>query len=185
MGYHVDAKQFDIWLKRQKRKYDFYAPIDFDGVVGYAQIECAEQIVFDRKPVLSFKEVLRPVTERLFFDRDVKTKDKTPVFLLHSCDIHVLRRLDDLYPYSIPAEQCYKTLRQSIKIILIGCRQSFENCLCVSMGSNICNDYDMSLDKEKDIYQIDCKSPEWNREFLNMGCERYFVLPCQVHENRL
>ena len=183
MGYHVDARQLDIWLDEQKREYDFYAPIQSNGIVQYGLLERAEQIVFDRKPEVSFTDIPEFLTDRPVFAADDVQTQKTPVFLLRSCDIHALKQHEALTPTYIPEEQSEWKLWQHKKIILIGCRKSFENCFCVIDGSNICSNYDMSLDFEQGVYLIDCKSPEWNRSFLNMGCTRYFVVPFQVHEN--
>ena len=55
----------------------------------------------------------------------------------------------------------YQRIRDNIKIVLIGCNQSFENCFCVSMGTNISENYDMSVNAIDGSYEINCKNDEW------------------------
>ena len=75
---------------------------------------------------------------------------KKTIIFLRSCDLHALKRLDDMYLHNGPADYYYHRLRKSIKIVLMGCDHSFENCFCVSMGTNQSSNYDMSIDRQAD-----------------------------------
>ena len=71
----------------------------------------------------------------------------------------------------------YQRIRDNIKIVLIGCNQSFENCFCVSMGTNISENYDMSVNAIDGSYEINCKNDEWEHFFTDMKASRPLFYP--------
>ena len=49
-----------------------------------------------------------------------------------------------------------------MKFVLIGCRESYRNCFCVSMNSNKAEDYSIGLNiRENEVY-LDIKDEELN-----------------------
>ena len=64
---------------------------------------------------------------------------------LRSCEIHSLKRIDDIYLRNGFEDIYYKKMRERAKFVLIGCEKSFENCFCVSMGSNKTDEYNACL----------------------------------------
>jgi len=197
MGFHVNAEQFDTWLTEQQKTHDIYAPNCFAGGNTFSDVDCIRygkvssisEIVFDRKSEYSFKEVLTPISQTLFFFTEEQCKKADPpkkgaIIFLRSCDLHALKRLDDLYLHNGPADYYYKRIRDNIKIVLMGCKHSFESCFCVSMGTNFSENYDMSINVGDGVYELNCKDSSWNRFFLDIGAERHLVVPDQVHENQ-
>ncbi len=67
--------------------------------------------------------------------------DTTPVLIFaRACDINAMSRLDYMYlSNGNNSDYSYQQLRDHIRFVLIECPQSFENCFCVSMGSNKTN----------------------------------------------
>ena len=198
MGFHVDAKQFDAWLTEQRKTYDIYAPMRYAGGNTFSDVDCIRygkvssvcDIVFDKKSEYSFKEVLSPISQTLFFFTEDEKRESDPpkkgaIIFLRSCDLHALKRLDDMYLRNGPEDYYYKRIRDNIKIVLIGCTQSFENCFCVSMGTNISENYDMSVNVHGSTYAINSKDTAWNQFFLDLGAARHLVVPDQVHENAI
>ncbi len=196
MGFHVDTIQLDAWLIEQQKYYDIYAPKVFVGgntfsdvdCIRYGKISSISEVVFDRKSEYSFKEVLTPISQTLFFFTEDQCKEAVPpergaIIFMRSCDIHALKRLDDMYLTNGPADYYYKRLRDNIKIVLMGCKQSFENCFCVSMGSNVSNAYDMCINAAEGNYEIDCRDAQWKEFFLKEGCDRHLVVADHVDEN--
>lgn len=197
MGFHVNESQFDAWLTEQQKTYDIYAPKRYAGGNTFSDVDCIRygkvnsisEIVFDQKSEYSFKEVLTPISQTLFFFTEDQCKEADPpkkgaiIFLL-SCDLHALKRLDDMYLGNGPADYYYQRIRDNIKLVLIGCKQTFDNCFCVSMGTNISENYDMSVNVQGSTYAINCKDSQWNQFFLDLGASRHLVVPDQVHENQ-
>ena len=196
MGFHITADQFDKWITAQTKDYDIYAPKRYIGGNTFSDVDCIRygkvasisEIVFDQKSEYSFKEVLTPISQTLFFFTEDQCKEadspkKGAIVFLRSCDLHALKRLDDMYLRNGPADYYYKRIRDRLKIVLIGCKHSFENCFCVSMGTNISENYDMSVNVADGVFEINCKDNAWNQFFLDLGAPRHLVVPDQVHEN--
>lgn len=198
MGFHVNESQFDAWLTEQRKTYDIYAPMRYAGGNTFSDVDCIRygkvnsisEIVFDKKSEYSFKEVLSPISQTLFYFTENEQKESDPpkksaIIFLRSCDLHALKRLDDMYLHNGSEDYYYKRIRDHIKIVLIGCKQSFDNCFCVSMGTNISENYDMSINVQGSTYAINCKDSQWNQFFLDLGASRHLVVPDQVHENKI
>lgn len=102
MGFHITDMQLNVLFQTWQTNYHIYAPRNFSGggrfsdtdSIGYGKIEHADEIVFDKKSDYSFKEVLTPVSQTLFFFTEGQTKEadfpqKGAVIFLRSCDLYV------------------------------------------------------------------------------------------------
>lgn len=199
MGFHVNNTVLNTIFETWQTEYNIYAPRKYpDGgrfsdtdCIHYGKIDTAEEIIFDKKSEYSFKEFLTPVSQTLFFFTEGETKEadipqRKAIIFLRSCDLHALKRLDDMYLCNGPADYYYSRLRENIKIVLMGCEHSFENCFCVSMGTNRSSNYDMSIDRQADgTYLIDCKDADWEKQFAAAGCVQQEVSPSYVIENSI
>ncbi len=80
---------------------------------GTAKIKSIEEVVFDEKSDYSYKEILLPLSETLFYftEKEVKEadpKEKGGVIFLRSCDLHAVKRMDDIYLYNGFEDYYYK-----------------------------------------------------------------------------
>lgn len=198
MGYKVKAEQINRLIEMWKKDYHVYAPRLYKGggrfsdtdVVRYGEIQEISDVVFDKKSDYSFKEVLTPVSQTLFYFTDGQTSEasmpkKGSVIFMRSCDVHALKRLDDMYLNNGPSDYYYKALRDGIKIVLMGCDHSFDNCFCVSMDANTTSEYCMSIDSADDGFYVDCREPLWAGELENLGATSQDVIPRFVKENKV
>lgn len=197
MGFVVQEEMFNLLLEKWCNDFVIYAPKVFAGkgrfsdtdCIRYGEIHAAEEIVFDRKSDYSFKEILMPISQTLFYFTEGETKEadapsKKAIIFLRSCDLHALKRLDDMYLNNGPADYYYHRLREHIKIVLIGCDHSFENCFCASMGTNHSENYDLSIDKQADgSYLVDCSDTAFAAQIEECGCPQKDVTPAFVTEN--
>ena len=174
MGFELDRQGMDELLRAWSAEYIMYAPVRVkDGgcfsdtdCVRYGEVKNIGDIVFDEKSQYSFKEVLLPIVQTLFFftEDEVKEADgpkKEVILFLRSCDLHAVRRLDDMYLRNGPADMYYARLRDKIHFVLMGCPQAFPGCFCTSMGTNRCDSYDLSLDAADGVYRLDCRENAW------------------------
>ena len=149
MGYKLSSSGMNSVLSELSREYRLFAPKSFEGMghfsdtdlIRYGEIKSIDEIVLDKKSQFSFKEIVFPVSETLFYftENQVKSAEeeqKKTIVFLRSCDLHSLRRLDDMYLSNGPEDFYYKRLRDKVKFALIGCRESFENCFCVDMETS-------------------------------------------------
>jgi anaerobic sulfite reductase subunit A len=155
MGYQTSLEKMNAIFSDLSKDYTIYAPKRFVGdgtfvhldTIRYGEITDLSQIEFREKSQYSFKEVLLPISETLFYftENEMKEADgpkKGAIVFLRSCDLHGLKRLDTIYLENGAVDSYYKRLRERTKFILIGCEQSFDNCFCISMGTQQSDDYD-------------------------------------------
>lgn len=197
MGYCLEKERFNQVLQELSREYVVYAPKLFkDGGgfsdtdrIRYGQIHTVEEIIFDRKAEYSFKEVLLPLAQTLFFFTEdvVKAADAPPkgsVILLRSCDLHAVKRLDTIYLQNGCADYYYQRVRDKVKFVLLGCQHSFENCFCVDMGTNQTNAYDAYLEIKDGKVYVDNHHEAWDAVFAAHSTTTPAVIPAYVTENK-
>lgn len=198
MGYKLSIESFNKALKELSKEYRIYAPKVLEGkgrfsdtdIVRYAEISRVEEIEFDKKSQFSYKEVLLPISQTLFFftENEMKEADieeKAPLIVLRSCDINSLRRIDDIYLRNGFEDPFYKKIREKAKFILIGCQNSFENCFCVNMGTNKTEEYDMYLKVNGNEVVLDIKDSGLNEIISNFENINEEVTPDFVTENEV
>ncbi len=143
-------------------------------LVDYDFVGSFDDIVFDRMTFYSAKAAVFPIRETLFkiYEGCIKEVecDITPtVIFLRACDIHAMQVMDlHFLKDGICSDKYYERLRQRLKIFLIECCESFENCYCVSLGTNKSDDYAVFMRKVRDGYEIIVKDNEM-AEFFPRG----------------
>ena len=176
MKIKLDRANFDKGLGLLKSKYKILAPVTtpYKGVYSdtdltkYEEINSIEEIEFNKKSNFSPKEVILPITQTLFYftEKEYKTSDiddKKLLIFLRACDINAVKRLDEIYLNNgIEKDYYYARLREKVKFVLIGCKESFRNCFCVSMDSNQTNNYSMGLNIDNDNIYLDINDEELN-----------------------
>ncbi|WP_122638207.1 MULTISPECIES: anaerobic sulfite reductase subunit AsrA [unclassified Romboutsia] len=187
MKIRLDKSSFDDGLKLLQSEYKILAPVttSFKGTYSdtdltkYEEINSIDQIDFNKKSNFSAKEVILPINQVLFYFtekeyKESEVEDKKLLVFLRACDLNGVKRLDEIYLNNgIEKDYYYKRIREKIKFILIGCKESFRNCFCVSMGSNKSDDYSIGLSiRENEIY-LDIKDEELN---VFKGKETDFVI---------
>ena len=195
MGLKLSKEAFDACLAQLSKDYDIYAPVRMTGgnpfsdtdCIRYGKIESMEEVVFDEKSDYSYKEVLLPLSETLFYFtenqiKEADEKEKGGIVFLRSCDLAAVKRMDDIYLQNGMEDYYYKRLREKVKFVLMGCKESFKNCFCASMGTNESSDYDLAVEPNADGYLLDCKADAWQDIFAATG-EQTAYEPSHVKEN--
>ena len=198
MGYKLSLENLNSVLKELSKEYKIYAPKVLEGkgtfsdtdIVRYDEIKTIEEVEFDIKSQFSYKEVLLPINQTLFFFtedevKEAKVEEKSLLVFLRSCDLNAVKRLDDIYLKNKYEDPYYKKLREKTKFILIGCKESYENCFCVNMGTNKTDEYDMYLKVNEDNAYIDIKDSYLNEVFSKVDKEEVLVEPDFVEENEV
>ena len=164
MGYILTREGFDKVLSELGRTYRLYAPVRKTGegrftdtdVIRYDFVNSVEEMELDQKSDYAFKEILTPLSETLFFftESEVKTADRDAreaIIFVKSCDMHAVKRLDQIYLDNTFADPFYKEIRERVHFVLLGCPKSGEDCFCVNMGTNRTADgYWFSVDRTED-----------------------------------
>ncbi len=194
MGYKLNFLNFNKALETLKEDYIIYAPklikdkghFSDTDIVKYEEISTIEEIEFDKKSRFSFKEILTPITQILFYFTEDKTTEPTmrkkgAIIFLRSCDLHAVKRLDEIYLNNGYKDYYYEKLRENVKFVLMGCDKTFGNCFCVDMGTNKTEDYDFSIEVDNNNILINSKCEEISN--LLKGNEELEVTPKYVLEN--
>jgi anaerobic sulfite reductase subunit A len=196
MGFKMTVESYNEYLAKLSEKYKIFAPKVFEGkgsysdtdVVRYGEINDINQVVFDKKSDFSYKEVLLPITQTLFYFTEdewiePKQEEKGAIIFLRSCDMHSVRRIDDIYLRNGFEDPYYKALRERTKFVLIGCQESFDNCFCVSMGTNKTDEHQAYIKVEDDMVYFDVKDAELEALLEELTREEMDVEPDFVTEN--
>ena len=156
-------------------------------VIRYGKVTTLDEIEWNKKSEYSFKEILLKINETLFyFTEDQTTVPKGPekeiLMFLRSCDLHAVKRLDEIYLKNGFEDFYYARVREKVKFILMGCEQTCESGFCVSMGTNKADNYDAYIKVVGDNVFLDLKDVDL-RENMNITDE-VEVTPDYVKENK-
>lgn len=198
MGYKINKEDFDKVLQEVSKEYKIFAPKVLKGKgtfsdtdsIKYGEIKSVDEIEFDKKSNFSYKETLIPITETLFyFNEDEwiepKAEEKGMIIFLRSCDMNSLRRIDNIYLKNGAEDPYYKRLREKAKFILIGCKESFENCFCVSMGTNKTEEHDAYIKVEDNMVLFETKDEKLGKYIKNIRKEETNIEIDFVEENNV
>jgi len=182
MGFMLDGKAFDRFLAGLRAEYEVYAPRRFPQGAGFSDLDLVRygpvdgigEVVFDSKSANSPKEALHPPSQPLFYFTEnevgeAKAREKKPLVFMRSCDIHGLKRLDEVMLGNGEADFFYRRIREKTRIVLMPCRDAFENCFCVDMQANKSEDYDFSVEKKDGGYLVDVRDEDMAGLFRASG----------------
>ncbi len=197
MGYRLHKESFDAVLEELGKSYRLYAPVRKIGegrftdtdIIRYDFVESVEEMELEQKSDYSFKEFLTPLSQTLFyFTEEVMTEAgiaaEETILFLRSCDVHSLKRLDDIYLNNKFEDPFYKKIREHMHFALIGCSHPFEECFCIDMHSSRTTEgYLFSLDINGDTVYSDVKDETVAALFRRVGAVEQEVEPNYVIEN--
>ena len=182
MSVGLKSDKLDEILSALGIEYDIYAPVTKEGqgrfsdtdLVCYDKIESIKEIEWNKKSNYSPKELLFPITQRLFyFTKNQQTEavnnSKKMIVFLRACDINGITRLDDIFLNNGNEKDVYyKRLREKVLFVLMECSTSFENCFCVSMNSNKTDRYSIAIRKNRDEYLLEIKNGKLSKFFADL-----------------
>ncbi|HJB19478.1 MAG TPA: anaerobic sulfite reductase subunit AsrA [Candidatus Bariatricus faecipullorum] len=185
------AEMFSRWTDT----YDVYAPVRKEGegcfsdtdVIRYDRVTSLDDIVWDKKSDYSFKETLLHINETLFYYTEDQTlvpkgPERDILIFLRACDLHGVKRLDEIYLRNGYEDFYYARIRERAHFILMGCESTCESGFCVSMGTNRAENYDGYLKLDGDRV---CADFPWE-ELAKLAPEgiKADVTPDYVTENK-
>lgn len=159
MSYIINQSFFDELLCSLKSKYRVYAPVTLEkrgrfsdtDLIKYKEINSFSEMKLDEKSHFSPKEVFFPISQTMFYFnensyKDAEVFDKEIIIFARPCDINGTDKLDNIFLKNGNVEDpYYKRLREKVTFFMIECRESFENCFCVSMDANKTDNYALAF----------------------------------------
>ncbi|ADL13187.1 anaerobic sulfite reductase subunit AsrA [Acetohalobium arabaticum] len=179
MSYRVNTERMDEILLELQSDYKVYAPVRFEGrgrysgtdVIRYEEINSVKDVVYDEKSDISPKEIIHPITQRLFYFteheyKESKVYDKEILIFARPCDINGIERLDTIFLENGDNEdKYYKRLRDKVKFVLMECKEGWDTCFCTSMEANKTDNYSLAIRFEEDELLIEVKDDEFEHLF--------------------
>lgn len=157
MGYYVPEARFEQILAAIQNDYTIYAPKQAmrpgqtgeNSAVRYGEISSAAEIIWDKQSDFSPKEVIYPIVQTLlYFKGDIcqehalSNAAKPLLVFLRACDLHGIQRLDTIFLQNGGQADCfYQRLRERLHVVVMECGAGFDECFCVSMGTNAAAEY--------------------------------------------
>lgn len=170
MGYQLPKTKADMLFAQWADRYDIFAPVVMEGegcfsdtdIIRYGKVKTLDDIEWNKKSDYSFKEVLLKINETLFYFTEDQTtvpkgSEKEILIFLRSCDLHAVKRLDEIYLKNGFEDFYYARIREKAKFVLMGCTQSCKSGFCVSMGTNKSENYDAYVKVDGDSVYFDLK----------------------------
>lgn len=195
MGYRLSKAQAEEMFCKWAEAYEVFAPKLMEGegcfsdtdIIRYGKITSLDEIVWDQKSDYSFKEVLMAINETLFYFTEDQTMvpkgpEKDILIFLRSCDLHAVKRLDEIYLKNGFEDFYYVRVRERAKFILMGCETTCDSGFCVSMGTNRSEHYDAYLKPDGDNVYADFQCEELEKTAAD--AEQTEVNPDYVTENK-
>jgi len=195
MGYQLSKTQANDLFRQWAEKYDIFAPRLMEGegcfsdtdIVRYGKVGSLDDIEWSKKSDYSFKEVLLAINETLFYFTEDQTMvpkgpQKDILIFLRSCDLHAVKRLDEIYLKNGYEDFYYARVRERAKFILMGCESTCASGFCVSMGTNKSENYDAYIKVNQNTVYMDVKWSVLEDEVKEVA-ESAEVTPDYVTEN--
>ena len=155
MGYQLSKEKANKIFHQWAGKYDIFAPVLMEGegcfsdtdIIRYGKVSSLDEIEWSKKSDYSFKEILLAINETLFYFTEDQTivpngPEKDILIFLRSCDLHAVKRLDEIYLKNGFEDFYYARVRERAKFVLMGCESTCASGFCVSMGTNKSDNYD-------------------------------------------
>lgn len=193
-SFAVSEHEMDEVLRRLKTTYKIMAPCRSGRtgskgreIIRFGEISSVREIIADRQTDFSAKEIYNPVMQTMFFfegsdtRENVVQEERETLIIAHPCDINAIRRLDTIYLQNGAPDAIYERRRRRIRFILLECGEGFENCTCVSMGSNKADDYAAALRVEKGRCLAEVRDDGLLDAFA--GCAEAEYTPSFVEDN--
>ena len=178
MGYQLSKKEADRLFSQWSEKYDIFAPVVKEGegcfsdtdIIRYEKVRSLDDIEWVKKSDYSFKEALLAINQTLFyFTEDQTTVPKEPekeiLIFLRSCDLHAVKRLDEIYLKNGFEDFYYARVREKAKFVLMGCSETCKSGFCVSMGTNRSENYDAYVKVDGETVFFDLKNAGIEADF--------------------
>lgn len=197
MGYKTNFAGINELFCKITEKYDIYAPKRFPkqgrysdtDIIRYDKIQDINEIEFKEKSDYSAKEVLAPINETLFYfvENDFKessTPQKPILLFARPCDINAIEVQAKIYEENGDFQDFYfSRIKNKLKFVLMDCNGGDDTCFCLSMNSNVTDNWSIAIKQLENEYLLSVKDEEFTQYFDN--CEQAEYSPEFVKENSL
>jgi len=182
MGYIINIDNAGLIIQALRQEYQIFAPRRLTGrgwkagtdLIRYGEIKSASEIVTDIQSDYSPKDVFFPAvqTTQFFTADDIQESpvaDRKILLFARACDINGIHRLDTIFlENGGQTDHYYQRQRAQVRLVLMECREGWDNCFCVAMGASQTADYSMAVRFTPEGWLVDVQdddlAPYFSRE---------------------
>ena len=189
MSYALSFSEANSIFNALQKEYEIWAPKRFIGkgrysdtdIIRYDKVGCVEEIEFNGKSDFPAKEVLTPVSESLFYfteDAFMESREtsKKLLIFMRPCDVHAKYHQEKIYLENGGFEDSYyKRMNERVKIVLMECKEGWDTCFCVSMGTNKTDEYSIGVRCLDNELLVEVKDDEFNSYFEDAANDDFKV----------
>ncbi len=196
-SFEFTREAFSDVFDRMLDRYAVHGPKRFPGrgrfadtdLIKYAKLAALDELELEEKSYMSPKSLVFPPDETMFyftgreFTEAPEEGEGEIIVFLRPCDINGFRRLDAMFLENGGVRDLYYLRRRErLRFFMIECVESFDNCFCVSMKSNVAEDYSAALRFDGNMVYVEVKDDSFSPLFSD-GAPSDFT-PDFVRENR-
>lgn len=198
MAYYIPLDRLDCILDKLHENYIIYGPKRMpspgqtaeDAEIRYGEIQSGAEIVWDQKSHFSPREVIYPIVQTLlYFKGDICQESMVPesekrlLVFMRPCDVHGIHRLDTIFLQNGGQTECfYERLRERLSVVVMECGDGFDECFCVSLGTNAVEDYGAAVRRNADGISVHLRDTALTDYF--QGEQETDYIPAFVKANR-
>ncbi|MDF3000720.1 MAG: asrA1 [Bacillota bacterium] len=210
-AFSLNPENMDQILQELKKEYRIFAPKRYEkrgaksssDLIRYGEINSVQEIVHESQSDFSPKEIYYPITQTMIrFQENQSIEEPSAdsrgvLIFARPCDINGIKRLDNIFlENGGHGDIYYERLRDKVRFIMMECGGGWDDCFCVSMGTNKTEDYSMAIrfdqknllvsvkDQAFDPYFSGEKSNEFTDENTKVTPENVDFTPQFVTSNK-
>ncbi|QOX65780.1 anaerobic sulfite reductase subunit AsrA [Anoxybacterium hadale] len=159
-AFSVGRETMDQILQELKKEYRIFAPKRYEkrgsksstDLIRYGEIDSVQEIVHEIQSDFSPKEIYYPITQTMIRFRENQSIEEPSadsrgvLIFARPCDINGIKRLDNIFlENGGHGDVYYERLRDKVRFVVMECGGGWDDCFCVSMGTNKTEDYSMAI----------------------------------------
>lgn len=188
----LSTDQMDQILQELKKEYRVFAPKRYEkrgaksssDLIRYGEIDSVREIVHEVQSDFSPKEIYYPITQTMIrFQENQSIEEPSAdsrgvLIFARPCDINGIKRLDNIFlENGGHSDIYYERLRDKVRFVMMECGCGWDDCFCVSMGTNKTEDYSIAIRLDQKNLLVSVKDQSFALYFLRGKFEEF------THEN--
>lgn len=179
-AFSVNRDTMDQILQELKKEYRVFAPKRYEkrgaksttDLIRYGEINSVQEIVFESQSDFSPKEIYCPITQTMIrFHENQSIEEPSAesrgiLIFARPCDINGVKRLDNIFlKNGGHSDIYYERLRDNVRFVMMECSGGWDDCFCVSMGTNKTDDYSLAIRFNQDNFLVSVKDQAFTPYF--------------------
>lgn len=187
-AFSVNRETMDQILQELKKEYRIVAPKRYEkrgaksttDLIRYGEINSMEEIVHESQSDFSPKEIYYPITQTMIrFQENQSIEEPSAesrgiLIFARPCDINGIKRLDNIFlKNGGHSDIYYARLRDNVRFVMMECSGGWDDCFCVSMGTNKTDDYSLAIRFDQENFLVSVKDQAFAPYFSGEKSEKF------------